>query len=76
MEVLSRRAVAVAERLEAVADAERGFGGDVDDMRLLRLVAVPRLSLGDVGGAATVLRESLRLDPKQPDVAQALAEIR
>jgi hypothetical protein len=35
-----------------------------------------RLSLGDPAGAATVLRESLRLDPRQPDVAQALAEIR
>jgi cytochrome c-type biogenesis protein CcmH/NrfG len=35
-----------------------------------------RLSLGDSSGAAEALRESLRLDPKQAEVAQALADIR
>ena len=39
-------------------------------------LALTRLALGDKSGAAAAFAESLRLDPKQPDVARSLAEIR
>jgi cytochrome c-type biogenesis protein CcmH/NrfG len=38
-------------------------------------LALTRLGLGDRRGAAAAFRESLRLDPEQPDVARKLAEI-
>ena len=55
---------------------ERALAAGPRSTMALNGLGFTRLSLGDPGGAATVLRESLRLDPKQPDVAQALAEIR
>ena len=39
-------------------------------------LALTRLALGDRGGAAQAFRESLRLDPEQPDVQRTLAELR
>jgi cytochrome c-type biogenesis protein CcmH/NrfG len=39
-------------------------------------LGLTKLALGDRTGAAAALRESLRLDPQQPDVARTLAEIR
>jgi cytochrome c-type biogenesis protein CcmH/NrfG len=38
-------------------------------------LALTRMAVGDRKGAAEAFRESLRLDPKQPDVARTLAEI-
>jgi cytochrome c-type biogenesis protein CcmH/NrfG len=38
-------------------------------------LGLTRLALGDQSGAAEAFRESLRVDPKQPDVARTLAEI-
>jgi cytochrome c-type biogenesis protein CcmH/NrfG len=39
-------------------------------------LGLTRLALGDRAGAAEAFRKSLRLDPKQPDIAQALADLR
>jgi cytochrome c-type biogenesis protein CcmH/NrfG len=38
-------------------------------------LALTRLALGDTAGAASSFRESLRVDPKQPDVARSLADL-
>ena len=38
-------------------------------------LGLTRLSMGDKAGASTALRQSLRLDPSQKDIAQALAGI-
>jgi cytochrome c-type biogenesis protein CcmH/NrfG len=38
-------------------------------------LGLTKLGLGDRAGAASAFRESLRLDPKQPDVAHALGEL-
>jgi cytochrome c-type biogenesis protein CcmH/NrfG len=39
-------------------------------------LGLTRRALGDTAGAATAFRKSLGLDPNQPDIARALAEIR
>ena len=38
-------------------------------------LGLTRLSLGDKAGAGAALRQSLRIDPSQKDIAQALAGI-
>ena len=38
-------------------------------------MALTLLALGEKSRAAAAFRESLKLDPKQPDVARTLAEI-
>jgi cytochrome c-type biogenesis protein CcmH/NrfG len=38
-------------------------------------LALTRMALGDRTGAAQAFRESLRVDPDQPDVTRTLAEI-
>ena len=39
-------------------------------------LGLTRLAVGDRAGAAAAFRESLRLDPKQPEVARSLAELK
>ncbi len=43
--------------------------------RVSRGLGLTRLALGDERGAAAAFRESLRLDPKQPNVAEALRDL-
>ena len=38
-------------------------------------LALTRLELGDRAGAMAALRESLKLDPKQPEAAEKLREL-
>jgi cytochrome c-type biogenesis protein CcmH/NrfG len=38
-------------------------------------LALTRLAVGDRKGAAEAFRQSLRLEPEQPDVSRTLAEI-
>ena len=38
-------------------------------------LGLTRLAVGDRAGAAAAFRESLRLDPKQADIARTLAEL-
>jgi cytochrome c-type biogenesis protein CcmH/NrfG len=42
---------------------------------VLNGLGLTRLSLGDRGGAAAAFRESLKLDPRQPEIASTLREI-
>jgi cytochrome c-type biogenesis protein CcmH/NrfG len=42
---------------------------------LLNGMALARLEVGDRAGAAAAFRESLRLDPHQPDIARSLADL-
>ena len=42
---------------------------------VLNGLGLARLQLGDRGGAATAFRESLRIDPRQPDIASTLREL-
>jgi len=39
-------------------------------------LGLARLDLGDTSGAVAAFRESLRLDPKQADIARMLGEVR
>ena len=39
-------------------------------------LGLTRLAVGDRAGAAAAFRESLRLDPKQTDIARTLTEVR
>ena len=61
---------------EAVPLFERARAADPRSTMILNGLGLTRLALGDLRGAAAALTESLRLDPKQPDVARTLAEIR
>jgi choline-sulfatase len=61
---------------EAVPFFERALAAGPRSTMALNGLGFTRLALGDENGAAAALRESLRMDPKQPDVARTLAEIR
>ena len=39
-------------------------------------LGLTRLAVGDKAGAAEAFRESLRIDPKQVDIARTLADMR
>ena len=39
-------------------------------------LGLTRLALGDRTGARTAFQESLAIDPRQPDVTKALADLR
>jgi choline-sulfatase len=61
---------------EALPYFERAIAADRRSTMALNGLALTRLALGDTAGAATSFRESLRIDPKQPDVARSLADLR
>ena len=54
---------------------ERALAAGQRNVMALNGLALTRLAVGDRKGAAQAFRESLRLDPKQPDVSRTLAEI-
>jgi arylsulfatase A-like enzyme/cytochrome c-type biogenesis protein CcmH/NrfG len=60
---------------EAVPYFERALAAGQRNPMALNGLALTRMAMGDRKGAAEAFRESLRLDPKQPDVARTLAEI-
>jgi arylsulfatase A-like enzyme/Tfp pilus assembly protein PilF len=60
---------------EAVPYFERALEAGPRTTMALNGLGLTRLSLGDGRGAAAAFRESLRLDPKQPEVARTLSEI-
>jgi arylsulfatase A-like enzyme/cytochrome c-type biogenesis protein CcmH/NrfG len=60
---------------EAIPYFERALDAGQRNAMALNGLALTRLNLGDRAGAARAFRESLRLDPKQPDVVRTLAEI-
>lgn len=60
---------------EAIPYFERALDAGQRNPMALNGLALTRLTLGDRAGAARAFRESLRLDPKQSDVARTLGEI-
>jgi len=60
---------------EALPFFERALDAGQRTTMTLNGLALARMAVGDRKGAAGAFRESLRLDPKQPDVARTLAEI-
>jgi choline-sulfatase len=60
---------------EAVPFFERALAAGSRTTMALNGLGLTRLELGDRRGAAEAFRESLRLDPKQPDITQALASL-
>ena len=61
---------------EALPYFERAREADPASTMVLNGLGLTRLAVGDRPGAAAAFRESLRLDPTQADIAQALAEVR
>jgi arylsulfatase A-like enzyme/tetratricopeptide (TPR) repeat protein len=60
---------------EAVPYFERALAAGPRTTMALNGLALTRLELQDRAGAAAAFRESLRLDPKQPNVAAALRDL-
>jgi choline-sulfatase len=60
---------------EAVPYFERALAAGPRTTMALNGLALTRLALGDRPGAAAAFKESLLLDPKQPDVAGALQKL-
>jgi choline-sulfatase len=60
---------------DALPFFERALAAGQRNTMALNGLALTRLAVGDRKGAAQAFRESLRLDPKQPDVSRTLAEI-
>jgi arylsulfatase A-like enzyme/cytochrome c-type biogenesis protein CcmH/NrfG len=61
---------------EAVPYFERALDAGQRNPMALNGLGLTRMALGDRRGATIAFRESLRLDPKQPEVTQALAQLR
>ena len=61
---------------EALPFFERALEAGQRNPMALNGLGLTRASLGDRPGAAAAFRESLRLDPDQPEVRQALAQLR
>ena len=55
---------------------ERAIAADPGKTMALNGLGLARLATGDKPGAAAAFRDSLRRDPKQPDIAQLLAEVK
>jgi cytochrome c-type biogenesis protein CcmH/NrfG len=60
---------------EALPYFERALAAGPRSSMALNGLGLTRLAVGDQAGAAAAFRESLRLDPRQPDVARTLAGI-
>ena len=54
---------------------ERALAAGPRTTMALNGLGLTRMELGDRPGAAAAFRESLRLDPEQPNVAEALREL-
>jgi arylsulfatase A-like enzyme/tetratricopeptide (TPR) repeat protein len=61
---------------EALPYFERALAAGPRSSMALNGLGLTRLALGDRRGAAEAFAESLRMDPKQPDVARTLADLR
>ena len=60
---------------EAVPFFERALAAGPRSAMALNGLGLTRLELGDRAGAAAAFRESLRLDPNQPEIARSLREL-
>jgi choline-sulfatase len=61
---------------EAVPYFERALAAGPRSTMALNGLGLSRMATGDRAGAAAAFRESLRIDPKQADVARRLADLR
>jgi Flp pilus assembly protein TadD len=61
---------------EAVPYFERALAAGERSTMILNGLGLTRLSLGDQRGARAAFQESLALDPRQPEVTKALADLR
>jgi cytochrome c-type biogenesis protein CcmH/NrfG len=55
---------------------ERALEAGPPSTMALNGLGLTRLALGDHAGAVAAFRKSLQLDPKQPDIARTLADLR
>jgi len=60
---------------EALPFFERALDTGQRTTMTLNGLGLARLAVGDRRGAAAAFRDSLRLDPRQPDVARTLSEM-
>ena len=60
---------------EALPFFERAIAAGQRNPMALNGLALTRMAVGDRKGAAEAFRESLRLDPKQPDVSRVLSDL-
>jgi arylsulfatase A-like enzyme/cytochrome c-type biogenesis protein CcmH/NrfG len=60
---------------EALPVFERALAAGQRNPMALNGLGLTRLAVGDRRGAAEAFRESLRLDPKQPDVSRTLSDL-
>jgi choline-sulfatase len=61
---------------EALPYFERAIEAEPRSTMALNGLGLTRLAVGDKTGAAAAFRESLRIDPKQVDIARTLADMR
>ena len=61
---------------EALPYFERARAADPHSTMILNGLGLTRLALGDKAGAGAAFRESLKVNPSQPDISRTLAEIR
>jgi len=61
---------------DALPYFERALGAGPPSTILLNGLGLTRRAVGDTAGAAAAFRQSLRLDPNQPDIARTLSELR
>ena len=67
--------VSTGRQQEALPYFERAIAADPKSTMALNGLGLTRMSLGDKPGARAALRQSLRIDPSQKDIAQALSGI-
>ena len=61
---------------EALPYFERAIEAGPPSTMALNGLGLTRLAVGDSAGAEAALRQSLRLDPNQPEIARTLADVR
>jgi len=61
---------------EALPYFERALQAQPRSTMTLNGLGLTRMAVGDRMGAAAAFRESLRIDPKQPEIAERLADLR
>jgi choline-sulfatase len=61
---------------EALPYLERAVAADPRSTMALNGLGLARLAVGDKARAGAAFRESLRIDPSQPDIARRLSELR
>jgi tetratricopeptide (TPR) repeat protein len=60
---------------DALPYFERALAAGQRSSMTLNGLALARLEVGDRAGAAAAFKESLRIDPRQPDIARSLADL-